>query len=340
MAASESRPAPAPIAAIGVIHSEHQLPERTPIQPVYAHGCGGSAHLFPEYEPGLRDIEGFSHLILLYQFHQSTGIELVVKPFTDDTPRGVFATRHPNRPNRIGISIVRLERVEGTVLHLRDVDILDGTPLLDVKPYVPRFDTIHDAAGGWTEEISEGIARTRGMREHRGTIGRHLLLLARSGARANRSVVEALRRLPEGERMRDRGSFARSLHGLLDHLAEGALYFQRELRRSYPAAAALAHPHLDRPTRYRELTFADFTELAEVVAATDLAFIGLVSELSEEDYTRTIPIESIHGTDRRTTLLLLLQAMNHATHHRGQISQILDEMGIDNDWSGIGGDEA
>jgi tRNA-Thr(GGU) m(6)t(6)A37 methyltransferase TsaA len=152
---------------IGVIHSGHRTPEETPIQPVYARGCPGRAEIRPEYAEGLKDLDGFSHLILLYHFHRAGEPRLTVVPFADDAPRGVFSTRHPQRPNPIGLSVVRLVRIEGTVLHLLDVDILDGTPLLDVKPYVPRFDGVLDARGGWTQAIDDRTARRRGLRDCR-----------------------------------------------------------------------------------------------------------------------------------------------------------------------------
>ncbi|GAF87189.1 unnamed protein product, partial [marine sediment metagenome] len=120
---------------IGVIRSEHVVAEQTPIQPAYAQGCKGLVEVCPEFEEGLRDLEGFSHLFLIYHFHQAEPAKLVVKPFLQDVERGVFATRAPCRPNAVGLSIVELVRREGNVLHLDGVDILDGTPLLDIKPY-------------------------------------------------------------------------------------------------------------------------------------------------------------------------------------------------------------
>ncbi len=153
---------------IGVIRSGHHMPQKTPIQPTYARDCPGRAEIRPEYAEGLKDLDGFTHLILLYHFHRAGEPQLTVVPFTDDVPRGVFSTRHPQRPNPIGLSVVRLVRIEGTVLHLLDVDILDGTPLLDIKPYIPRFDGVEAAKGGWTEAIDEATARRRGLREFQG----------------------------------------------------------------------------------------------------------------------------------------------------------------------------
>jgi tRNA-Thr(GGU) m(6)t(6)A37 methyltransferase TsaA len=137
---------------IGAVHTPFKEPQGTPIQPAAAQEAQGFIDLLPEYQEGLQDLEGFSHLILLYQFHLSPGFSLKVIPFLDDQPRGVFATRAPARPNSIGLSIVRLERVEGRRLYIREVDIVDGTPLLDIKPYVPRFDCRVQARSGWMEK--------------------------------------------------------------------------------------------------------------------------------------------------------------------------------------------
>ena len=154
--------------AIGMIFSDHQHPEETPIQPDFARDCIGRLELYAEYAEGLKDIEGFSHLILLYVFHQAQDAPLVITPFLDDVPRGIFATRHPGRPNHIGLSVVRLLRREGAVLHIAEVDILDQTPLIDIKPYVPRFDAPEGASGGWTEDVDPALARMRGRRWFRG----------------------------------------------------------------------------------------------------------------------------------------------------------------------------
>lgn len=144
---------------LGRIVSSTSSRSRTPAAPAWQRE--------PRYVEGLKDLDGFSHLILLYHFDRAGGPVLTVVPFTDDAPRGVFSTRHPQRPNPIGLSIVRLVRVEGVVLHLEDVDVLDGTPLLDIKPYVPRFDAVENAAGGWTRTVGEETARQRGLRNFR-----------------------------------------------------------------------------------------------------------------------------------------------------------------------------
>ena len=134
---------------IGVIHSPFKDPKGTPVQPAGAEGVNGKVEVFPEYADGLKDIEGFSHIILIYHFHLSKGTLLIAKPYMDNEARGVFAMRGPSRPNPIGISTVRLVGIEGNILHIQDVDIVDGTPLLDIKPYVPEFDTRQAKRVGW-----------------------------------------------------------------------------------------------------------------------------------------------------------------------------------------------
>ena len=137
---------------IGVIHSPHKEPQGTPIQPTVAQGVGGTVKVFPEYVDGLLDLDGFSHIILLYHLHRVKEARLKVKPFLDDAVHGVFATRAPTRPNPIGLSIVRLVGIEGNLLHIEDVDILDGTPLLDIKPYVAQFDAREAERQGWLDQ--------------------------------------------------------------------------------------------------------------------------------------------------------------------------------------------
>jgi tRNA-Thr(GGU) m(6)t(6)A37 methyltransferase TsaA len=155
--------------SIGVIHSDHTVMKKTPIQPVYAGGCRGRAVVFPVYADGLRDLEGFSHIYLVYHMHRAGVAGLTVKPYLQDVERGVFATRAPGRPNPIGLSIVRLVRREENVLHLDDVDILDGTPLLDIKPYTTRFDRMENVRNGWQDEVDSATAWERGRREDGGT---------------------------------------------------------------------------------------------------------------------------------------------------------------------------
>ncbi len=147
---------------IGVIKTPFTTREGMPIQPTGAVGIKGRVELDPALVEGLADLDGFSHVVLLYHFDRSEGYELTVVPFMDDTPRGLFATRAPRRPNPIGMSIVALERVEGSVLHVDGVDILDGTPLLDIKPYVPAFDPpAGECRTGWLEARRDAVKRKR-----------------------------------------------------------------------------------------------------------------------------------------------------------------------------------
>jgi len=136
---------------IGIIHSPFRDIRGMPIQPTGAKGIFGEVEVFPEYCEGLKDIEDFSHVILIYHFHKSKGYSLLVKPFVDEHKRGVFATRAPKRPNPIGISVVRVVKVKGCKLQIEGVDVLDGTPLLDIKPYIPAIDHIKVAKIGWLE---------------------------------------------------------------------------------------------------------------------------------------------------------------------------------------------
>ena len=146
---------------IGRIHSPYERIEDMPIQPTGAEGVRGTVDIFPAYEAGLKDLEGFSHIILLYHFHRSPGALLTVTPFLDTEPRGVFATRAPRRPNPIGMSVVRLIRISGNRLEIENVDILDGTPLLDIKPSVPRFDHHRVERLGWLEASQAAVRNTR-----------------------------------------------------------------------------------------------------------------------------------------------------------------------------------
>jgi tRNA-Thr(GGU) m(6)t(6)A37 methyltransferase TsaA len=146
---------------IGLISTPFTTPEGTPIQPKAAEGVAGFIKIFPEFCQGLQDLEGFSHIFLLYHFHLVQGFSLLVKPFLDDKERGLFATRAPARPNPIGLSLVRLEKIEGDTLHVLDMDMLDGTPLLDIKPFVPEFDARDQARIGWLASNLEKLKMAR-----------------------------------------------------------------------------------------------------------------------------------------------------------------------------------
>jgi tRNA (adenine37-N6)-methyltransferase len=131
------------------VHSPFKEPKGVPIQATASKGIKGTVEVKPEYNKGLNGLEGFSHIILLYHFSLVKTAALMIKPFLDDKLHGVFATRSPARPNAIGISIVRLIGIKNNRLNIQDVDIVDGTPLLDIKPYVPKFDCRRTDQIGW-----------------------------------------------------------------------------------------------------------------------------------------------------------------------------------------------
>lgn len=133
---------------IGIVHSPFKEPKNVPIQAA-ASKTKGTIELFPQYAEGLQDLEGFSHIILLCHLNLVTSHPLIVKPFLDDKLHGVFSTRSPARPNPIGLSLVRLLKIDGLTLHVKGIDIVDGTPLLDIKPYVPKFDNRRVSKIGW-----------------------------------------------------------------------------------------------------------------------------------------------------------------------------------------------
>jgi tRNA-Thr(GGU) m(6)t(6)A37 methyltransferase TsaA len=138
--------------AIGIIRSPFETCQGTPIQPSAANGVEGFVDLYPEYAEALHDLEGFSHILLIYYFHVAKKHSLKVKPFLDNQTRGLFATRAPSRPNPIGISVVKLNKIVDTRLHIQNLDIIDGTPVLDIKPYVPEFDKPEQIKTGWLEK--------------------------------------------------------------------------------------------------------------------------------------------------------------------------------------------
>jgi tRNA-Thr(GGU) m(6)t(6)A37 methyltransferase TsaA len=134
---------------IGLVHSPYRQAEGTPIQPRWADGSEGTVELFPQFAPGLRDLDGFERIWLLCWFDRTREAKLEVVPYLDTQARGVFATRAPSRPNPIGLSCVRLLAVEGTRLRVAELDVLNGTPLLDIKPYVPDCDVFDVKRVGW-----------------------------------------------------------------------------------------------------------------------------------------------------------------------------------------------
>lgn len=148
---------------IGVVRSPFREPRGTPIQPPAAAGVEGTVEINPALVDGLKDLDGFSHVILIYHFHLSKSSSSQVKPFMDDEPHGVFAMRGPSRPNPIGLSVVRLMGIEGNLLRIKDVDIVDGSPLLDIKPYVPHFDLRDDPEVriGWLDQNVQKLETVR-----------------------------------------------------------------------------------------------------------------------------------------------------------------------------------
>lgn len=136
---------------IGIIHTPFATKEEAPIQGAFHPEHEGVVEVSPEFAEGLNDIDGFSHLILLYGFDRAAAVELQRSTFLSDERHGLFATRHPARPNPIGLTVVRLLGRDGSTLRVGGIDVLDGTPLLDIKPYIPRFDSFPDATEGWIE---------------------------------------------------------------------------------------------------------------------------------------------------------------------------------------------
>jgi len=143
---------PITIKPIGIIRTPYTEPEGMPIQGRFKDDVTGRAELLPEYREGLKDLDGFSHVILIYHFNRAKKTKLVGRPFLEDEEHGIFAIRGPSRPNHIGFSIVRLVRVEEGTLIFSEVDILDETPLIDIKPYISHFDARVDARNGWVDK--------------------------------------------------------------------------------------------------------------------------------------------------------------------------------------------
>jgi len=146
---------------IGIIHSPYRELRGTPIQPEAAKDTEGRVEVFPAFASGLKDLDGFSHIFLLYYFHKARKADLLQKPFMDDSLRGVFAIRSPSRPNPIGLSVVRILSVEDSIITVRGLDVVDGTPLLDIKPYLPEFDVFDVDKKGWLEENVHKLRSSR-----------------------------------------------------------------------------------------------------------------------------------------------------------------------------------
>ncbi len=146
---------------IGLIRTPYKQLDGMPIQPGGAAGVEGELVIEPEYAEGLSDLDGFSHLYLLYLFHEARRTRLKVTPFMDETARGVFATRSPLRPNHIGLSIVELAAVEGCRVRVKNIDILDNTPLIDIKPYIAAFDFVEQARSGWMDKDRSEVQAKR-----------------------------------------------------------------------------------------------------------------------------------------------------------------------------------
>ena len=139
------------VTPIGYLDTPFETVNNMPIQPSVIASSQGKAVLYDEFATGLKDLDGFSHIILLFLLHKIEDYQLEVVPFMDDVPHGVFATRSPKRLNRIGMSIVTLERIEGNIIHFKGVDMLNGSPLLDIKPYYSYFDNRQNVRNGWLE---------------------------------------------------------------------------------------------------------------------------------------------------------------------------------------------
>jgi len=246
---------------IGIVRSEHRSEQHTPIQPVCAEGSAGRVEILDEYASGLEDIEGFSHIYLLYHLHRAGPARLGGVPFLDDVPHGIFATRSPWRANALEFSLVRLVRREGATLIIDDVDVLDGTPLLDIKPYVARFDAREGARCGRTDGVDaqtfasawNQCSAWRGIRIHRRPVAQAIrrLLLARHARSFNRSNaaitwIAASRRGYAGPRLASQ-SWALLIKHAWDGRACGACprtfrHSRSSWRSGYPAASQASKP--------------------------------------------------------------------------------------------------
>jgi tRNA-Thr(GGU) m(6)t(6)A37 methyltransferase TsaA len=149
------------LAPIGVIRTPFTSLEDMPIQPGGGRDVQGELIIEPQYCEGLADLDGFSHLYLIYLFHRAADAKMRVVPFLDSKPRGVFATRAPVRPNHLGLSVVELVEVTGCRVRVRYIDMLDNTPLLDIKPYIEQFDGVAESRSGWMEAVKKVVEAKR-----------------------------------------------------------------------------------------------------------------------------------------------------------------------------------
>jgi len=147
--------------SIGVIRSSFTNLEDMPIQPASSQASMGTLELLPRYQGGLQDLDGFSHIYVIYYFHRTTNWKERVIPFLDEREHGIFATRAPARPNPIGLSVMEILEIRGSLVRVRNVDVLDGTPLLDIKPYIPQFDRVANARIGWLSETIDRLDHTQ-----------------------------------------------------------------------------------------------------------------------------------------------------------------------------------
>ncbi len=153
---------------IGIIHSDFKNVEGIPIQPVAAEGIKGKVILYKKFADGLKNLEGFSHIILIYHFHLSKGYSLRVIPFLHNKEQGIFATRAPKRPNQIGVSVVKLEKINQNIIEVSSIDVVDGTPLLDIKPYVSSFDNVKSEKSGWLNNKVKNVRNTKADKRFKG----------------------------------------------------------------------------------------------------------------------------------------------------------------------------
>ncbi len=153
--------------SIGTIRSPHKELSKIPIQPVFCKGIEGKVILNDQYIEGLKDLDEFSHIYLFFYFNKSEKTCLQLRPYLSDEKYGIFATRAPHRPNKLGMSLVRLLRIEDNILYVSDIDILDGTPLVDIKPYIRRFDSIEISKSGWQDSIQDDDVLIRGLRDYK-----------------------------------------------------------------------------------------------------------------------------------------------------------------------------